>query len=51
MRCNHCGSTGARERTVDFRSSDRCALTLCETCVRDFERDETVVNVRSIAAQ
>jgi hypothetical protein len=39
------------ERTVNFRSKDRCTLTLCETCVRDFERDETVVNVRSFAAQ
>lgn len=51
MRCNHCGSTGGSERTVDFRERDACTLTLCDACVRDFERDDTVLSVRIIAAQ
>lgn len=51
MRCNHCGSTGGSERTVDFRERDACTLTLCDACVRDFERDDTVLSVRTIATQ
>lgn len=51
MRCSHCGTTGGTERTVRFQGERRSTLTLCDECVRDFERDETVVDVRTPATQ
>jgi len=41
---------GGNERTVDFRNTRRSHLALCEDCVQDFERDETVLEVRSPTA-
>ena len=51
MRCNHCGAPDGRDQRVNFQRNRLCELTLCEDCVRDFERDDTVVAVTPAIAR
>lgn len=51
MRCNHCGAPDGRDQRVNFQSKRLCELTLCEDCVRDFQREDTVVAVTPAIAR
>jgi hypothetical protein len=51
MRCNHCGAPDGRDQRVNFRRERLCTLTLCESCVREFQREDTVVDVTPAIAR
>lgn len=46
MRCTHCGSADGSERLVRFRNRNDSRLILCGVCVQEFERDDSVLEVR-----
>ncbi len=49
MRCNHCGTPDATPCLVNFNRTDRTELTLCDGCVQDFKRDDSVTNIHTPA--
>lgn len=51
MRCNHCGAPDGRDQRVNFQRNRLCELTLCDDCVQEFERDDTVVAVTPAIAR